>query len=47
RILDMLRTSVNVIGNALATIVMSKWEGEFDQEKAERYTASIKQSDVA
>lgn len=47
RILDMLRTSVNVVGNALATIVMSKWEGEFDKEKAERYTATMKQSDVA
>ncbi|MDQ0882051.1 Na+/H+-dicarboxylate symporter [Peribacillus sp. V2I11] len=47
RILDMLRTSVNVVGNALATIVMSKWEGEFDKEKAERYTAAMKQSDVA
>ncbi|WP_460291952.1 cation:dicarboxylate symporter family transporter, partial [Bacillus cereus] len=29
RILDMIRSSVNVLGNALAAIVMSKWEGEF------------------
>ncbi|MBB6444993.1 cation:dicarboxylate symporter family transporter [Bacillus benzoevorans] len=29
RILDMARTVVNVIGNSLATIVISKWEGEF------------------
>lgn len=49
RILDMLRTSVNVVGNALAAIVMSKWEGEFDKEKAARYTASVKskQNNVA
>lgn len=47
RILDMLRTSVNVVGNALAAIVMSKWEGGFDKEKAKHYTNSIKKSDVA
>ncbi|RAL24009.1 cation:dicarboxylate symporter family transporter [Thermoflavimicrobium daqui] len=33
RILDMARTAVNVCGNALAAVVMSKWEGEFKQEK--------------
>jgi proton glutamate symport protein len=27
RILDMARTCVNVVGNSLAAIVMSKWEG--------------------
>lgn len=47
RILDMMRTAVNVLGNALATVVMSKWEGEFDQEKSKDYTTSIKQSDAA
>ncbi|CAH0156525.1 cation:dicarboxylate symporter family transporter [Peribacillus simplex] len=47
RILDMGRSAVNVVGNSLAAIVMSKWEGEFDQEKANDYVDSIKQSDVA
>ncbi|MDM5360449.1 proton glutamate symport protein [Peribacillus sp. B2I2] len=47
RILDMGRSAVNVVGNSLAAIVMSKWEGEFDQEKADHYVDSIKQSDVA
>jgi proton glutamate symport protein len=47
RILDMIRTAVNVIGNSLAAIVMSKWEGEFDKEKAKHYIASFKESDVA
>jgi len=28
-ILDMLRTSVNVLGNCLATVVIARWEGEF------------------
>ncbi|WP_445505548.1 cation:dicarboxylate symporter family transporter [Niallia sp. 03091] len=47
RILDMLRTSVNVLGNALAAIVMSKWEGVFDKEKAKRYIDFIKRSKAA
>ncbi|ARK25024.1 glutamate:protein symporter [Sporosarcina sp. P37] len=32
RLLDMARTVVNVVGNALATVVMSKWEGRFGEE---------------
>lgn len=28
-LMDMARTSVNVIGNCLATVVIAKWEGEF------------------
>ncbi|CAH0173780.1 Proton/sodium-glutamate symport protein [Peribacillus simplex] len=47
RILDMGRSAVNVVGNSLAAIVMSKWEDEFDQDKANHYVDSIKQSDVA
>lgn len=47
RILDMVRTVVNVLGNSLAAIVMSKWEGEFDKEKAKHYIASFKESNVA
>lgn len=33
RILDMGRTVVNVIGNSLAAIVISKWEGNFDPNR--------------
>jgi proton glutamate symport protein len=47
RILDMARTSVNVMGNSLAAIVMSKLEGEFDQEKANDYVDSFEKSEVA
>ena len=32
-LMDMARTSVNVIGNCLATIVIAKWEGEFNENK--------------
>jgi proton glutamate symport protein len=35
RILDMGRTAVNVVGNSLAVVVISKWEGKFKlNEKA-------------
>ncbi|MFZ0579326.1 MAG: glutamate/aspartate:proton symporter GltP [Psychrobacillus psychrotolerans] len=44
RLLDMARTVVNVVGNALATIVMAKWEGRFDQEKEEAYYLSLKKT---
>ena len=33
-LMDMARTAINVIGNCLATVVVAKWEGEFDNEKA-------------
>jgi len=33
RLLDMGRTVVNVLGNALATVVMSKWEGRFGKTR--------------
>jgi proton glutamate symport protein len=41
RILDMARTVVNVIGNSLAAVVMSKWEKQFDSEKAGNYIKEI------
>ena len=37
RILDMARTAVNVVGNSLASLVMARWEGRFDQEKYDNY----------
>ncbi|PYK30155.1 MAG: dicarboxylate/amino acid:cation symporter [Verrucomicrobia bacterium] len=33
-LMDMGRTCVNVIGNCLATIVVARWEGEFDDRRA-------------
>jgi proton glutamate symport protein len=35
QLLDMGRTAVNVLGNCLATVVIARWEGEFD----DRHTA--------
>ena len=31
-LMDMARTSVNLVGNCLATAVMARWEGEFRRE---------------
>jgi len=33
-LMDMGRTAVNVIGNCLGTVVVARWEGEFDDERA-------------
>ncbi len=30
-LMDMARTSVNVLGNCLASVVVAKWEGEFEE----------------
>ncbi|MCM3637246.1 cation:dicarboxylase symporter family transporter [Sporosarcina luteola] len=38
RLLDMGRTVVNVLGNAMATVVMAKWEGRFRTEDQDKYT---------
>jgi proton glutamate symport protein len=42
RILDMARTVVNVVGNSLATVVISKWEKQYDPEKGKTYLQSVK-----
>ncbi len=34
-LMDMARTTVNLIGNCLATVVMARWEGEYDESKAQ------------
>lgn len=39
-LMDMARTSVNVIGNTLASCVVARWEGEFDDAKALAFGAS-------
>ena len=42
RIMDMMRTVVNVLGNSLASVVMSKWEKQFNEKKAKDYYEEIK-----
>lgn len=46
RILDMARTVVNVIGNSLAVVVISKWEKQYDAEKGDNYFNSLKGAPV-
>ncbi|MCT7328008.1 glutamate/aspartate:proton symporter GltP [Ralstonia mojiangensis] len=41
RIMDMGRTALNVIGNALAPLVIAKWERQYDAKKGEAYLASL------
>jgi proton glutamate symport protein len=33
--LDMARTSVNLLGNCVASVVMARWEGQFNAASAE------------
>jgi len=42
RLLDMARTALNVVGNALAVLVVAKWENQFDAKQAAAYEAELK-----
>lgn len=39
-LMDMARTTVNVVGNCLATVVVAKWEGEFVEASDEQLAAA-------
>ena len=39
--LDMARTSINLVGNCLASAVVARWEGEFDDAAAKKSPAEI------
>ncbi|MFD2370234.1 cation:dicarboxylate symporter family transporter [Brevibacillus sp. GCM10020057] len=47
RLLDMARTVVNVVGNSLAAVVISRWEGQFDMKKAEQYLKEVSSEKAA
>lgn len=36
-LMDMARTSVNVLGNCMACIVIARWEGDFNDERARAF----------
>jgi proton glutamate symport protein len=38
QIMDMGRTAVNVMGNCIATVVVARWEGVFDDAKMKAFT---------
>ncbi|MCJ2144980.1 cation:dicarboxylase symporter family transporter [Bacillus paralicheniformis] len=46
RIMDMARTVVNLTGNALAAVVMSKWEGEYDAVKGQAVLNQREPADI-
>jgi proton glutamate symport protein len=46
RLLDMARTVVNVLGNSLAAIVISKWEGQYDSSQGKQYAASLQREPI-
>jgi len=41
-ILDMGRTTTNLIGNCIATVVIARWEGQFDDDKMHKYLSKGK-----
>lgn len=52
-LMDMGRSAVNLIGNCLATVVIARWEGEFDDNRArvfgtpEETALEIREGDIA
>jgi proton glutamate symport protein len=40
-VMDMARTSVNLIGNCLATVVIARWEGQFREASDEEIDAAV------
>ncbi|MBN3857873.1 cation:dicarboxylase symporter family transporter [Paraburkholderia sp. Ac-20340] len=41
RFMDMGRTALNVVGNALAALVIARWEGQYDHQKGQAYLRQI------
>jgi len=39
QLLDMGRTAVNVMGNCMATVVVARWEGQFDDVRMQAFAA--------
>jgi len=42
QIMDMGRTAVNVMGNCIATAVVARWEGVFDDERMRQFSSTRK-----
>ena len=47
QILDMGRTTVNLIGNCVATVVIARWEKEFDYDKMEEFIKLANEESLA
>ena len=46
QILDMGRTTVNLIGNCVATVVIARWEKDFDYEKMNEFVKQYKEESL-
>ncbi|MBS5803094.1 MAG: cation:dicarboxylase symporter family transporter [Brachyspira sp.] len=46
QILDMGRTTVNLIGNCVATVVIARWEKEFDYDKMTEFVRQSKEDSI-
>ena len=46
QILDMGRTTVNLIGNCVATVVIARWENEFDYQKMAEFVKQSKEESI-
>ncbi len=46
QILDMGRTTVNLIGNCVATVVIARWENEFDYNKMNEFVKLSKEESI-
>ena len=46
QILDMGRTTVNLIGNCVATVVIARWEKEFDYDKMREFVRQSKEDSI-
>lgn len=46
QILDMGRTTVNLIGNCVATVVIARWEKEFDYDKMKDFVRQSKEESI-
>lgn len=46
QILDMGRTTVNLIGNCVATVVIARWENQFDYDKMNEFVRQAKAESI-
>lgn len=46
QILDMGRTTVNLVGNCVATVVIARWERQFDYDKMHEFVRQSKENSI-
>lgn len=46
QILDMGRTTVNLVGNCVATVVIARWERQFDYDKMREFVRQSKEDSI-